>query len=311
MEAAMPPELLPAISAFARVAHHESFTRAAREMGISPSALSQAVRSLESRLGVRLLDRTTRRVGVTEIGRRFLAEAQTGLAAIARAVDAVDESREAPAGVLRINLSRVVADLVVMPHLGDFMAMYPDVVVELHCDNRFKDLVAGGFDAGFRLGESLAKDVVAVPIGGPHRLATFASPAYLQRHGEPRTPADLLAHRCACVRLDQERSLMLWDFAQDGRLIEVEATPSMISNDADLLIEGARQGIGIGCHFEALVRADLDSGRLRPVLEDFWPTFSAFHLYYPSRVHVPRKLRVFIDFFRERHASSLPRDLRS
>lgn len=306
----MPPDLLPAISAFARVAHHESFTRAAREMGVSPSALSQTVRSLEGRLGVRLLDRTTRRVGVTEIGRRFLAEAQTGLTAIARAVDAVDESREAPAGVLRINLSRVVADLVVMPYLGEFMDTYPDVVVELHCDNRFKDLVAGGFDAGFRLGESLANDVVAVPIGGPHRLATFASASYLQRYGEPRTPADLLAHRCACVRLDQERSLMRWDYAQDGRLIEVEATPSMISNDGDLLIEGARQGIGISCHFEELVRPDLDSGRLLPVLEDFWPTFGAFHLYYPSRIHVPRKLRVFIDFFRERHASLPPRNPR-
>jgi DNA-binding transcriptional LysR family regulator len=310
MDTAMPPELLPAISAFARVAHHESFTRAARELGVSPSALSQTVRTLEGRLGVRLLDRTTRRVGVTEIGRRFLAEAQTGLTAIARAVDAVDESREAPAGVLRINLSRVVADLVVMPHLGQFMDTYPDVVVELHCDNRFKDLIAGGFDAGFRLGESLANDVVAVPIGGPHRLASFASAAYLARHGVPRTPADLLAHRCACIRLDQERSLMRWDFEQDGRLIEVEATPSMISNDADLLIEGARQGIGIGCHFEELIRADLDSGRLLPVLEAFWPTFSAFHLYYPSRVHVPRKLRVFIDFFRERHVSTPPRDPR-
>jgi len=306
----MAPDLLPAISAFARVAHHESFTRAARELGVSPSALSQTVRALEGRLGVRLLDRTTRRVGVTEIGRRFLAEAQTGLTAIAKAVDAVDESREAPAGVLRINLSRVVADLVVMPHLGEFMSTYPDVVVELHCDNRFKDLVAGGFDAGFRLGESLANDVVAVPIGGPHRLATFASAAYLQRNGVPSTPADLLTHRCACIRLDQERSLMRWDFEQEGRLIEIEAAPSMISNDPELLIEGARQGIGIGCHFEELVRTDLDTGRLMPVLENFWPTFGAFHLYYPSRVHVPRKLRVFIDFFRERHALSPPRDPR-
>ncbi|MGY3232525.1 DNA-binding transcriptional LysR family regulator [Luteibacter sp. HA06] len=298
----MSPDLLPAISAFARVAHHESFTRAARELGVSPSALSQTVRSLEARLGVRLLDRTTRRVGVTEIGRRFLAEAQTGLTAIARAVDAVDESREAPAGVLRINLSRVVADLVIMPHLGEFMATYPDVVVELHCDNRFKDLVAGGFDAGFRLGESLANDVVAVPIGGPLTVATFASPAYLARHGEPRTPAGLLTHRCACIRLDQERSLMRWEFELDGRIVEVEAAPSMISNDGELLVEGARQGVGIGTHLVEMVRADLDSGRLVPVLESFWPTYSAFHLYYPSRVHVPRKLRVFIDFFRERHA---------
>jgi DNA-binding transcriptional LysR family regulator len=295
----MAPELLPAISAFARVAHHASFTRAAREMGVSPSALSQTVRSLEAKLGVRLLDRTTRRVGVTEIGRRFLAEAQAGLNALAQAVASVDESRDAPSGVLRINLSRVVADTVVMPRLAAFMARYPEVVVDMHCDNRFADLVANGFDAGFRLGESLANDVVAVPIGGPVTIATVASPAYLAKHGAPKTPADLLTHRCACIRLDHDRSLMRWEFMEDGRFVEVEAAPSVISNDADLLISLARQGVGIACHMESLLRPDLDSGALVPVLEDYWPTFGAFHLYYPSRVHVPRKLRVFIDFFQE------------
>jgi DNA-binding transcriptional LysR family regulator len=295
----MAPELLPAISAFARVAHHASFTRAAREMGVSPSALSQTVRTLEAKLGVRLLDRTTRRVGVTEIGRRFLAEAQAGLNALAQAVASVDESRDAPSGVLRINLSRVVADTVVMPRLAAFMARYPEVVVDMHCDNRFADLVANGFDAGFRLGESLANDVVAVPIGGPVTIATVASPAYLAKHGVPQTPADLLTHRCACIRLDHDRSLMRWEFMEDGRFVEVEAAPSVISNDADLLISLARQGVGIACHMESLLRPDLDSGALVPVLEDYWPTFGAFHLYYPSRVHVPRKLRVFIDFFQE------------
>jgi DNA-binding transcriptional LysR family regulator len=306
----MAPELLPAISAFARVAHHASFTRAAREMGVSPSALSQTVRMLESRLGVRLLDRTTRKVGVTEIGRRFLEDAQAGLTALAQAVASVDESRDAPAGLLRINLPRAVADVLVMPHLADFMAAYPAVTVELHCDNLFADLVANGFDAGFRLGESLANDVVAVPIGEPLRIVTFASPDYLQRHGEPKTPADLLAHRCTCIRLDHDRSVMRWDFAENGRLIEVEVTPSMISNDGELLVEGARQGVGIGCHFELLIRADFERGRLVPVLKDYWPTFGALHLYYPSRVHVPRKLRVFIDFFRERHAPSIDQDPR-
>ncbi|MET0617230.1 MAG: LysR family transcriptional regulator, partial [Luteibacter sp.] len=157
-------DLLPAIAAFARVAHHASFTRAAAELGVSPSALSQTVRALEARLGVRLLDRTTRRVGITEIGQRFLADARPGLDALAHAVDAVNESRDAPAGLLRINLSRVVADILVLPHLADFAAAYPEVTVDLHCDNIFLDLVDGGFDAGFRIGESLARDVVALPI---------------------------------------------------------------------------------------------------------------------------------------------------
>lgn len=299
---AVPNDLLPAIAAFARVAHHASFTRAARELGVSPSALSQSVRALEAKLGVRLLDRSTRRVGVTEIGQRFLEEARAGLGAIERAVDTVNDAREAPAGVLRLNLPKAVADIVVVPHLADFARAYPDVTVEMHCENRFIDLVAMGFDAGFRLGESLANDVVAVPIGPPQRVATFASPAYIAAHGAPETPADLLRHRCACIRLDHDRSVERWEYAIDGRIVEVEARPAIISNDGDLLLATARQGLGVCCHLEGVVAADLASGTLVPVLTDYWPTFGAFHLYYPSRVHMPRKLRVFIDFLRQRHA---------
>ncbi|QWT18863.1 LysR family transcriptional regulator [Bacillus sp. NP157] len=299
----MPNDLLPAIAAFARVAHHASFTRAARELGVSPSALSQSVRGLEARLGVRLLDRSTRRVGVTEIGQRFLDEAAAGLGAIERAVDTVNDARESPAGLLRINLSRVVADIVVMPHLAAFAEAYPDVTVELHCDNRFLDLVSHGFDAGFRLGESLANDVVAVPIGRPNRIVVFASPGYVARHGVPRTPAELLAHRCVCIRLDHDRSVQRWEFLVDGRIVEVEAGPSMVSNDGELLLAAARDGLGIGCHIEEMVAADFASGTLVPVLMDYWPTYGAFHLYYPSRVHMPRKLRVFVDFLRDRHAT--------
>jgi len=298
----MSSDLLPAIAAFARVAHHASFTRAAAELGVSPSALSQSMRNLERRLGVRLLDRTTRRVGVTEIGQRFLDDARPGLDVLSHAMDTVTESRESPAGLLRINLARVVADVIVLPHLAAFTAAYPEVIVDLHCDNTFLDLIDGGFDAGFRIGESLAKDMVAVPIGGPQRIATFASSGYVARHGLPRTPADLLDHRCVSIRLANERSVMLWDFEQDGRIVEVETTPALISNDGDVLLSAARAGVGIGCHFEPLVREDLDAGRLVPVLEDYWPTFEAFHVYYPSRMHMPRKLRVFIDFLRERHA---------
>lgn len=300
-------DLLPAISAFARVAHHASFTRAAAELGVSPSALSQSVRALEARLGVRLLDRTTRRVGVTEIGRRFLDDALGGLSAIARAVDGVTESRESPAGLLRINLPRVVADILVVPLVADFMAAYPDVTLDLHCDNLFLDLIDGGFDAGFRLGESLANDVVAVPIGGEVRVATFAAPSYIERHGMPDTPADLLKHRCMCIRLSHERSLMRWEFTgDDGRIVEVEAAPGLVSNDGDVLMAAAREGGGIACQMEHLVADDLRSGRLVPVLERYWPVYGAFHVYYPSRVHMPRKLRVFIDFLKSRHEGSAP-----
>ena len=303
----MSSELLPAIAAFARVAHHASFTRAAAELGVSPSALSQTVRMLEARLGVRLLDRTTRRVGITEIGRRFLDDTRPALATLAQAVEAVNESREAPAGLLRINLPRVIAEVIVLPHLVDFAAAYPDVIVDLHCENTFVDLVDGGFDAGFRIGESLAQDVVAVPMGGARRVAVFASPAYVARHGVPHILADLPLHRCTSVRLANDRSLMPWEFLEGGRIVERDTRPAMVSNDGEVLLTAALAGVGIGCHFEALVRQHLDAGRLVPVLEAHWPTYAPFHVYYPSRVHMPRKLRVFIDFFRERHAPDATR----
>lgn len=298
----MSSDLFPAIAAFACVARHASFTRAAAELGVSTSALSQTVRTLESRLGVRLLDRSTRRVGLTEIGQRFLDDALPALSSLGAAMAAVTETRDAPAGLLRINLPRAVADILVMPHLTAFQARYPDVVVELHCDNRFVDLVAAGFDAGFRMGESLGKDVVAHPIGGPQRIATFVSPAYARAHGTPTTPGDLLNHRCVGVRLDHDRSPMRWDYMQEGRLMEVDTRHGMISNDDSLLLAAALAGSGVGCHFESMVSHHLASGALLPVLQDYWPTFSPFHVYYPSRMHMPRKLRVFVDFLRERHA---------
>src|ERR1035437_2034876 len=172
-------DLFPAIAAFARVAHHASFTRAAIELGVSPSALSQTVRTLEKRLAVRLLDRSTRRVGLTEIGARFIADSVPGLATVQGAIDALNELRDRPSGLLRLNLSRTAADILVMPHLADFLDAYPEVTIELHCDNALVDIVSNGFDAGIRLGENLAQDVVAVPLGGAHRIATVAAPRYL------------------------------------------------------------------------------------------------------------------------------------
>jgi len=306
----MPPDLLPAIAAFAQVARHASFTRAAAELGVSPSALSQTVRTLERRLGVRLLDRTTRRVGVTELGRRFLDSARPGLEALAQAVEGIDEARERPAGLLRLNLSRVAADILLRPHIADFLAAYPDIALELHCDNSFADLVAGGFDAGIRLGESLAQDMVAVPLGGPQRLVSFAAPAYLAGRQPPRTPEDLRAHRCLNYRLTSG-ALYRWEYAQDGRVLDVALDGPLISNDGGLLLDAARAGAGITWAFEGIVREDLDSGRLVPVLERWWPTFPGFYLYCPSRAQMPRKLRAFIDFMQPRiRPASAPRSRR-
>lgn len=294
----MDAELVPAISAFAKVAYHASFTRAAIELGVSPSALSQTIRALESRLGVRLLERTTRRVGLTEIGQRFLAEVQPGLASLADAVDSLNESRDLPAGLLRLNLSRTAADIVVLPHLVDFIDAYPDITVELSCDNALLDLVTGGFDAGIRLGENLANEVVAVPLGGRHRIAVVASPRYLATRPAPRTPADLAHHRCINVRLPT--GLYKWEFETDGRLFTVDVSGPIVTNDGDVVLAAVRAGAGIALAFETQVADDIASGRLQPLLEPWWPRFDGFHLYYPSRRHVSRKLRAFIDFLQAR-----------
>ncbi len=301
----MSPDLLPAIAAFARVAHHASFTRAAEELGVSPSALSQTVRTLEAKLGVRLLDRSTRSVGATELGRQFLEGARPALAALAQAVEGIDEARDKPAGLLRLNVARVSAELLLYPHFGDFAAAYPDIVLELVCDNRMVDLVEGGFDAGIRLGESLAQDVVALPIAGPQRMVSFAAPRYLEGRTPPRTPEDLREHRCLNFRLTTG-GLYRWEYAQDGRELDVEVAGPVIANDSEVLLAAARAGAGIAVAFEGTVREDFDSGRLVPLLEPWWPTFPGFYLYYPSRAQMPRKLRVFIDFLQARHAPQAP-----
>jgi DNA-binding transcriptional LysR family regulator len=299
----MAPELLPLIAAFERVAHHASFTRAAAEMGVSASALSQNLRTLEARLGVRLLDRSTRRVGVTEIGQRFLTDARHGLASLATAVVGIDELRDQPSGLLRLTLSRTAADLVVLPHLTPFLDAYPAITLELDCDNILVDLVASGFDAGIRLGENLAQDVVATPLGGPQRMVTVAAPSYLQSRTAPRVPADLMRHRCLNVRLGG--GLYRWEYAHKGRRVDIQVGGALVARDGDTLLSAIRSGAGIGVAFEAQVQDDIAAGRLVPLLRPWWPTFPGFHLYHPSRAHVPRKLRAFIDFMQQRLNGSL------
>jgi DNA-binding transcriptional LysR family regulator len=294
----MPPDLLPLIAAFERVAHHASFTRAAAELGVSPSALSQNLRTLEARLGVRLLERSTRRVGVTEIGQRFLIDARQGLATLATAVAGLDELRDQPSGLLRLTLSRTAADLVVLPHLPLFLETFPAITLELDCDNTLVDLVASGFDAGIRLGENLAQDVVATPLGGPQRLATVAAPRYLKDRAAPRVPQDLMQHRCLNVRLGE--SLYRWEYAHKGHRVDIQVGGSLITRDGDTLLNAIRSGAGIGLAFESQVREDLTAGRLVPLLQAWWPKFPGFYLYHPSRAHVPRKLGAFIDFLRQR-----------
>ncbi|WP_422509091.1 LysR family transcriptional regulator [Stenotrophomonas sp. GZD-301] len=289
---------LSAVVAFARVAHHASFTRAADDLGISPSALSQTVRALEARMGVRLLHRTTRRVGLTEHGARFLARVRDGLAQIDAAFEDLDSVRDVPAGKLRINVPRIAAELLVLPHLPTFMARYPQVEVELFVEPALVDLVAGGFDAGIRLGECLARDMIAVPIGPLERQVVVATPAYFAAHGTPGTPADLVGHACIVHRRSNGR-LMAWEFSHAGRDFEVEVSGRLVFNDAALIHTAVRAGLGMGQAFEAVVAGDVAAGRLQAVLQDWQPPFAGFHLYYPAREQMAPKLRVFIDHLRQ------------
>lgn len=289
---------LPAVVAFTRVAHHASFTRAAAELSVSPSALSQTIRGLEARLGVRLFNRTTRRVGLTEHGARFLERVLPGLAQLDEAFDDLDAVRGVPSGTLRITLPRVVATRLVAPRLGEFHRRYPQVVLELSIDDRLTDLVAGGYDAGIRLGECLARDMVAVPVSPPLELAVVASPAYLERHPPPRTPQDLDAHECVRFRMSGGR-LHPWEFTQDGREIEVQPEGAFVVNDGLLARRIVLDGLALAEPLLLEVEDDIAAGRLVRLLQDYTPPFDGLYLYYPAREHLPPKLRAFVDFMRE------------
>ncbi|MFT4256887.1 MAG: LysR family transcriptional regulator [Pseudoxanthomonas sp.] len=289
---------LPAVAAFARVAHHGSFTRAAAELDVSPSALSQTVRVLERQLGVRLLNRTTRRVALTEHGARFLERALPGLAQIEDAFDDLDSARGLPAGHLRINLAQVTALRLLMPRLAAFQARYPRVTLELYADDALADLVAGGFDAGIRLGECLSRDMVALPVGAPQELAVVASPDWLARHPPPRTPQDLTGLECVRFRRMGSGRIHPWEFTQDGRDIEVQVEGRLIVTNGGLARQAALDGLGLAQPLLVEVEDDIAAGRLVRLLQDYTPPFDGFYVYYPAREHLPPKLRAFVDFLR-------------
>lgn len=299
----MDPAQLPALVAFANVARHGSFTRAAAEGGVSASALSQSVRALEAQLNVRLFNRTTRRVALTEAGAQFLERVRPALSMLDAAYEALDETRGEPAGTLRINLPRIASDLLVMPHMAEFARRYPSVVVELVLDEGLTDLVGEGFDAGIRLGERLARDMVAVPLSGPLRIAVAGSPAYFARYPKPSTPADLTRHDCLRYRFSTSRGIYRWEFAEPGhpnRTFEVDTNGTFVTNDLRTMVYAAEQGVGLLHVIEDFIRPQLADGRLVRVLDDWSLTFDGFSLYMASRMQMPLKLRVFVDFLKEK-----------
>ncbi len=289
--------MLPALTAFECVARHTSFSRAAAEMGLSASALSQSVSGLEQRLGVRLLTRTTRRVALTEEGERFYDGVRVGLQELGSALEALAQARGQATGTVRINMPRVAYGLLIAPHLAGFAVRHPEVGLEFALDDGLADIVAARFDAGMRLGESIEADMVAVRIGNAQRMITVVAPDYLVRRPAPRAPEDLAAHECVRYRYLSSGRTARWMFQRDGRTLEVEVGGRFIINDFEVEIDLVKRGFGLAQTLESLVTDELADGRLVRVLEDCAMPLSAFHLYFPSRAQMPARLRVFIDHF--------------
>lgn len=290
------------LTAFLAVAQAQGFRDAARAAGASASTLSEAVRRLETRLGVRLLHRSTRSVTPTEAGRRLIERLAPALGEVAAALDVVNLFRDRPAGTLRLNVPVSAARLVLPTVLPGFLAAYPDIEVEIVAEDGFVDMVASGCDAGIRYDERLEQDMIAVPIGPRiQRFATVAAPAYLDRCGRPSHPRELLDHACLRGRFTSGALTAPWEFERDGEVVRIEPKGPLIasvSGAADLLVDLAVAGSGILHLFEDWVRPCLDAGTLVPVLADWWQPFSGPFLYYSGRRLVPPPLRAFIDFIR-------------
>ncbi len=288
------------LEAFTAVARARSFRSVARLRGVSASSLSEALCRLEARLGVRLLNRTTRSVTPTEAGQRLLERLGPALSEVAAALDAVNGFRDSPTGTLRLNVPTVVARLVLPPILGPFLAAHPGISLEVTAEDSFVDVLAAGFDAGIRYDERLEKDMIAVPIGSRvQRFKVVGAPAYFAAHGRPSHPRDLLNH--ACIRHRFASGVMHpWEFERDGEIVKITPTARVIANNIDLEIAAAIQELGLIATFEGFVEQELKSGALEPVLEDWLQPFSGPFLYYPSRRHMPAPLRAFVDFIKRR-----------
>jgi DNA-binding transcriptional LysR family regulator len=279
----MPRQNINDLLAFRAVARERSFTRAAAQMGVSPSALSHTVRALEERLGVRLLTRTTRSVAPTEAGERLLTSIGPHLDGIEAELTALSELRDRPAGTIRITTSIHAAETILWPAAARLLAAYPDIGIEISVNAGFLDIVAERFDAGIRLGETIAQDMVAVRIGPDLRMAAVASPSYFADRPAPRSPDELGGHNCINLRFPTLGGLYAWEFERNGRVLNAHVEGQLVVNDADLARRAALDGCGIAYLPEDHVEADVEQGRLICVLEDWTPPFPGYHLYYPSR----------------------------
>ena len=282
------------------IARERSFTRAAAQLGVSPSALSHAMRGLEERVGVRLLTRTTRSVAPTAIGERLLNGVGPHLDGIDAELAALGALRDKPAGTVRITTGIDAARTILWPALARLLPDHPDLEVELAVQQGFVDIVAERFDAGVRLGETVEQDMIAIRIGPDLRMAAVATPDYFAAHAPPATPHDLAAHRCINLRFPTYGGLYAWEFERDGRQLNVRVEGQLIVNEIALARQAARDRAGIAYLLESHVRDDIAAGRLVRVLDDWCPPFPGYHLYYPSRRHLSPALGLLIEKLRYR-----------
>ncbi|MBS0451119.1 MAG: LysR family transcriptional regulator [Proteobacteria bacterium] len=288
---------LDGLIAFVTVARHRGFSAAAGELGVSSPALSQAVRQLEQRLGVRLFHRTTRSVALTEAGEQFMARVGPAVAELFEATESLDSFRDTPKGLLRLNAGRVVAATVLRRVIPPFRAAHPEVQVEVCIDDGFTDIVAEGFDAGFRLGESVGKDMVALPFGPPMSVAVVGSPAYLHGRPVPKKPADLASHELIRYRFNTSGQIYKWDFVcAKGQPLVYETHGGFICNDSMAMLDAALDGLGLAYSFDIAVQEHLDAGRLVRVLQEHSPRHPGFHIYFAGHRQIPPKLKRFIEF---------------
>jgi len=291
---------LDGLVAFWKVAQARGFSAAAAALEVSPSALSQAIRTLEARLGVRLLNRSTRSVSLTEAGQAYLLRIGPAITEMLEAGEQLHALQGRPSGVLRINAARIAVAVALQPLLPGFLKAYPDVHVELTNDEGYVDIVDGGFDAGVRLGESVHKDMIAVPLGGPITVAVVGAPTYFKSHPVPLHPDELADHNCVRFRFSGSGAIFKWEFNVDGRTVEYEIGGNLTITDSLFSIDVALDGVGLAYTFEDLALPHIRNKALKRVLQPYSPIFPGFYLYYPSRRHQSSKLKALVDYVRTR-----------
>lgn len=287
---------------FQAVAEERSFTKAAARLGVSPSTLSHAIKQLETRMGIRLLTRTTRNVATTQAGERLLQTITPRMGEIETEIAALTALRDTPAGSLRLTLSDHALETVVWPKLQPVLRSYPDIKVELLLDGAFRNIVEEGYDAGVRLGESVEKDMIGVRIGPDWRLVAVASPAYLAERGRPEHPRDLVRHRCINTRQESSGGLYAWEFEKDGQELRVRVDGQLAFNNSYAQVDAALGGFGIAYVPDSMVAAHLGTGALEQVLDDWSPFFDGYFLYYPSRRQNLLAFQIIVDALRHRAA---------